>query len=453
MTAPPSGRSVAAVVGPRTLWHRPGLLALEDRVFTGPRIQLYAGGIVVALAVALCWAFGHGRWLFHRDGRLGDIDFCWIWFSGKFAAAGDPSRIYDSTLYTAAYRNFYHPGECRLLLEQYIYPPTFLLLTYLLGLLPYLAAYAAWVGATLLLYLAALYLVLPGWTTVVVALTPFAVLSNITLGHNAFLTAGLFGLALLLLQRRPWLAGILLGLMTYKPQLGLLLPLGLLASRNWRAWGGATATTLALGVAATLAFGGKTWPAFAATLFDRTAGLSPQPGIQLLLGSVYGLLQRAGAAPWIAWTAQLAVMSGLAVAVCVVWSRPFPYALKAAMLAVASLLATPYLLGYDLCTLSVAVAFLVADGLERGFLAGERTILLACLFLLYVPRAALGPFVFALILLLIFRRMAFDGRPGEHPPPPDARRATGATRRAAEVLLRRRQMPLTGRWKQADIDC
>lgn len=388
----------------------PWFAAVEDRIFARRRIQFYAGAMVAALAYALVWAFGHGHWLFQRDGKLADIDFCWIWASGKFAASGDPSRIYEPALFSAAYHAFYRPGECRLLLEQYIYPPSFLFLTCLLGALPYLAAYALWMSATLLFYLAALYLILPGWTTLIVALTPFAVLSNITLGHNAFLTAGLFGLALFLLERRPWLAGIALGLLTYKPQLGVLVPLALLASRNWRALGSAAVTALALAAAAALAFGADSWPAFAATLLDRTQGLSPQPGVQLLLGSVYGLVQRAGAAPSIAWTAQLAVAASLAAAVCAVWSRPFPYAPKAAMLVIASLLATPYLLGYDLCTLSVAAAFLVADGVERGFLAGERTIMLGCLILLYVPRAALGPLAFAVLLLLIFRRMAAGRR-------------------------------------------
>jgi Glycosyltransferase family 87 len=385
---------------------RQWLPTLEDRIFDRRRILFYTATIVLLLSLALCWAFGHGLWLFQRDGRLRGIDFCWIWFSGKFATTGDAWRIYAEPIYAAAHGNFYHPGGCRLLLEQkYTYPPTFLFLNYLIGLLPYLVAYALWVVTTLLFYLAALYLIVPDCITPLVALTPFAVLSTITLGHNAFLTAGLFGLALVLLEHRQWLAGVLFGLMSCKPQFGLLVPLALLASSNWRAIAGATVTALALALAAAFAFGAQTWPAFAATLVDRTARLTLSSDPKLLLGSVYGLVQRAGAAQWLAWTVQLAVASGLAAAVWVVWSRPLPYALKAAMLATATLLATPYLLGYDLCTLSVAVAFLVADGRARGFLASERTILVACLLLLYLPSPAVGPLAFLLVLSLIIRRL------------------------------------------------
>jgi Glycosyltransferase family 87 len=401
--------------------HLQRFLALEDQIFTGLRVRSYAILIVVALGAVLCWGFGHGRWLFLPDGKLGSIDFCWIWFSGKFAAISDPSRIYDQAWYEAAYRHYYHPGECHLLLEQYIYPPTFLFLTYLLGLLPYLVAFAVWMAATLLLYLAAVYLILPGWTTLIVALTPFAVLSNITLGHNGFLTAGLIGLSLVFFERRPWLAGILLGLLAYKPQFGLLYPLALLASRNWRALGSATATGLTFGVTAAIAFGHQTWPAFIASLFDRTAGLSPQAGVELLLGSVYGLLHRAGTSAWFAWTGQLVAALSLALAVFAVWARPIPYALKAALLCVGSLLATPYLLGYDLCSLSIAAAFLVSDGLSRGFLVGERTTLLACLLVLYFPVASLAPVIFAGILYLIFRRILAPAgnfpRPSPSPSP------------------------------------
>jgi alpha-1,2-mannosyltransferase len=381
------------------------LLAIEDQIFTGWRVRLYGVGIVVALSIVLCWGFAHGRSLVLPDGKLGNIDFCWIWFSGKFVAISDPLRIYDQDFYLRAYINYYRPGECHLLLEQYLYPPTFLLLTYLLGLMPYIIAFAVWVTATLLLYLTAVYLILPERTTLIVALTPFAVFSNITLGHNAFLTAGLIGLSLFCFERRPWSAGILLGLLTYKPQFGLLYPLALLASRNWRALGSATATSLALGMAAAIAFGRQAWPDFIVSQFDRTAGLSPEDGVELLLSSVYGALQRAGASAWLAWTVQSAVALTLAIAVCAVWARRIPYPLKAALLCTASLLATPYLLRYDLCTLSIAVAFLVSDGLSRGFLAGERTTLLVCLLVLYFPVAPLDPIIFASILYLIFRRI------------------------------------------------
>jgi hypothetical protein len=409
------------------------LLAIEDRLFTEQRLKFYGSGLLVGLTIAVicCWARGIGDWVVRPDGRLGNIDFCWIWVSGKFAATSAPSRIYDHALYQAAFQNFYQRGECHLLLEQYIYPPTFLFFTYMLGLMPYLAAYAVWIGATLFIYLAAVTLIVPGWTAVIVALTPLAVPLNITLGHNGFLSAGLIGLSLSLLERRPWLAGILLGLLTCKPQYGVLFPLALLAARNWRAIGSAAATGLALGATAAMAFGPQTWPAFVASLFDRTSGLSPQPGVELVLDTVYGLLYRAGADARLAWAVQLAVALSLAPAVYYVWAKPIPYALKAAMLSIASLLATPYVLHYDLCILSITTAFLVKDGLSRGFLAGERMIIVACFVILYFLRVPLAPIIYLILLLLIYRRVAVANTelPAIPPKEPFASTLTAGSRR------------------------
>ena len=114
-------------------------------------------------------------------------------------------------------------------------PPTYLFFTYPLGLMPYLTAYAVWVGLTFVVYAAAIYAVVPRSATLIAALASAAVLKNIELGHNGFLFAGLIGLSLFCLQRRPWSSGILLGFLTCKPQLGVLFPPVLLVSHNWRA--------------------------------------------------------------------------------------------------------------------------------------------------------------------------------------------------------------------------
>jgi len=104
---------------------------------------------------------------------------------------------------------------------------------------------------------------------VIAALAPIVVLENVLLGSNGFLTAGLVGLALFFVERRPSLSGILLGLLTYKPQFGVLFPLALLASRNW-----ATATSPGLAGAAAAAFGYRGWPSLISSLFDRNASFT-----------------------------------------------------------------------------------------------------------------------------------------------------------------------------------
>ena len=104
----------------------------------------------------------------------------------------------------------------------------------------------------------------------------------------------------------------------------------------------------------------------------------------------------------------LAVAVVVAVSVCLIWAKPVPHALKAAALSVGSVMVTPYLLAYDLCILSVTSAFLVRDGISRGFLPGERLTLLICsvgMFLLLRPTVPVVPIVCTVMLLLVARRV------------------------------------------------
>jgi alpha-1,2-mannosyltransferase len=122
-----------------------------------------------------------------------------------------------------------------------------------------------------------------------------------------------------------------------------------------------------LGIAAAIAFRPRTWPAFVTTLVNLNSSLSPRAGVEISLDSVYGLLHWAGIGTSLAWTVYLAVALSPALAVHSIWAQPTVYALKAATLCLGSLLVTPYVLRYDLCVLSIAAAFLVKDGLSRGF--------------------------------------------------------------------------------------
>jgi hypothetical protein len=191
-------------------------------------------------------------------------------------------------------------------------------------------------------------------------------------GQNGFLTAALIGGVLLLLDRRPVVAGILLGLLTYKPHFGLLFPLVLLLDRRWTVIGAATLTALALAAAAWMAFGTEPWRAFIdqvlttsdAVFRDGRAGLFKQ---QALLGLVRFL----GGPMALAWTLHGLLMAASAVAVCYVWRCVRSSEIKAAALGVAVLLVTPYLYMYDFPVLAVPIAFLLRLALRDGFLEHE----------------------------------------------------------------------------------
>jgi hypothetical protein len=106
----------------------------------------------------------------------------------------------------------------------------------------------------------------------------------------------------------------------------------------------------------------------------------------------------------VSWAVQLAVTIITATVVCALWARPISYALKAAALAIGAVLASPHVHGYDVCVLCVAGAFLVKDGLSRGFLARERTILLACWGALILLTGPIPAIVCVVLPVLVIRR-------------------------------------------------
>ncbi len=214
-----------------------------------------------------------------------------------------------------------------------------------------------------------------------------AVLANFVVGQNGFLTAALFGGTLLCLERRPIAAGILLGLLTYKPHLGLLFPLALIAGGYGRTSFTAGAVALLMAACAWFAFGNETWHAFYSSLGHTSqAFLSDGWADWSKLQTAFGLARTLGASEPMAWSVQGVVVLSTATAVVYVWRSRADFEIKAATLATASMLATPYLYTYDLVVLAIPLAFLFRLGRTRGFLPNEMAgIGLVCLLVLIFP--------------------------------------------------------------------
>jgi hypothetical protein len=380
-------------------------LEIENRIFAERRIRFYGLGVAVAYALSLAWRLVHGQWIILPDGRLRCIDFGWMWLSGRFAASGNSLQIFDYSTFSAAQTALFGHHNCPFI-TPYVYPPIYLFMTYFLGFMPYFTAFGAWVVATLFLYGTAVYTIIPRRAAVIAALSPFFVAVNADFGHNGFVTAALVGFSLAFLERRPWLSGILLGLLSYKPHIGVLFPFALLASRNWRALASAAIATVILGVGAAFAFGSEGWVSFLHTLLDRRSTLSPDAAVPLALHSVFGLLRWVETSGRVSWGGHLIVAAIVAPTVWVVWAKTIPFSLKAAILCIGSAMVPPYILFYDLCILTIAVAFLVRDGMSRGFLPGERTVILICFAALFLVQVPIGPVVCATLIFLAGRRIA-----------------------------------------------
>jgi arabinofuranan 3-O-arabinosyltransferase len=333
-------------------------------------------GITLAALYLLYFAilYRAGTWIVDKNGLPIYTDFGNGWAAGILALHGNAAAIYDSIELTKAQASLF--GRMAFSYPFWPYPPTFFLLLAPLGLLPYRAAFVLWDVASLVCCVAVVYLIVRRKTAIALALAlPFTAW-NFMAAQNGFLTGALIGGSLLYLERRPVLSGLFLGCLTYKPQFGILFPIALVASRQWRAIASAAATALLLVVLSAVVFGVRTWAAF-------PHGLLAQSGLNLLaaatsnwgyLQSPYGLARLLQAATAVAWFAQGATTAVLAVIVWQVWRSDVAYSLKAAILAAAALLATPYAFAYDMAGLVVPAGFLAADQLERGLLPGDKAI-------------------------------------------------------------------------------
>jgi hypothetical protein len=241
-----------------------------------------------------------------------------------------------------------------------------------------------------------------------------AVFVNIGHGHNGFLTAALIALALVQLNKRPVIAGILFGLLAYKPQFGLLIPLALAAGGYWRAIASATATVIALAIVTTLAFGVDVWSAFlASTHFTRVVVLEQGDTGWHKIQSIFSWARMWGGSIPLAYVIQAATTLAIATGLGWLWRSEARFALKAAGLVVAAILATPYSLDYDFVILAPAIAFVAADGFERGFLTWEKSALAILWLMPLVARSVaqqamipLGVIAMSLVFILILRRAA-----------------------------------------------
>ncbi len=329
-------------------------------------------GLMLALGylVLLGGAYLDGNFLTDKQGQPIANDFVNVYAAGRLALAGDPAAAYDWPRHKAAeeravghaFANYY----------GWHYPPTFLFAAAVLAMLPYVVALAIWLAATLAAYTATLAGILGDRAGAFVALGFPAALWNVTAGQNGFLTAALIGGTLGLLERRPALAGICLGLLSYKPQFGLLFPIVLIADRRWLTLATAASVAAAFAALSWLVFGTASWEVFAhATPMTSRIVLGEGGADFERLQSLFGFVRARGGGETLAWTVQAIGATAVATGLVVLWRSRAAYELKAAALAAGALIATPYVYIYDFVILAVAVAFLLRVALKQGFAASE----------------------------------------------------------------------------------
>jgi hypothetical protein len=322
------------------------LLRLLGGPLIGPRINVLFPDFLVFHAAVRAWLEGHAALIYNMD-----------------AFTAFQNVIYSDRLATTLH------------FRPFLYPPIWLLLLLPLGALAVGKAYGLFLSAT-----AALATSLEGrhdWWGWLAILTSPGALWTILAGQNTFLSLGLFYGGWHLLERAPATAGILLGVLSYKPQIFALVPLALVAARQWRALGWAVGTVAGLSLASLGVFGLDFWSAF----FDaaREAGSSRMVNetFERLFMQMTTLLAAArivGLPPEISNAIQLAGSALAVVAVWIAFRRHAASDARTAVLATAIFLVSPYTLNYELLLLMPAAVALFRLGAARGFYPLERLV-------------------------------------------------------------------------------
>jgi arabinofuranan 3-O-arabinosyltransferase len=311
-------------------------------------------------------AFFSHWWIYDPNGLGIPTDFVNVWAAGRLVLDGHPALAYDWDIQKNV--------EVALLGQDFIgnfawhYPPPFLFVATFLAQFPYAVAFVGWVSVSFVPYVVMMRAIVGRSFGLLLAVAFPLVLNNTLVGQNGFLTAALIGGTLYLMPTRPVLSGICLGLLSYKPQYGLLFPIVLVAASQWTVFCTAACVAVAMAFASWLVFGTESWQAFFhwMPMFSQ-AFLTEGRATFWKLQSLFALVRFLGGSEQLAWIFQWSLSGTVAVGLALMWRSSVRYSLKAAALAVGTLLITPYLFMYDMMVLAIPVAFLVRIGLASGF--------------------------------------------------------------------------------------
>ncbi len=382
---------------------------------------VFSSWTIVAVYVAFlgAWAWvGHG---FASDsaGRPG-IDFSIFWAASHLSLNGSALQVYDHRTFIetqlALFGNFADSYAL-----PWVYPPAFLLLMTPASLLPFIVAYLMFVGVSAYLFVTATVAVsrldrsasgLRNAALLIAASPPVFVTAII--GQNSLLTAALATFAVRWLSTNPVRAGICIGLLAIKPQMAIAFPFVVIAARAWKVLAVAAATAVAVTVMGVLFCGLPSLDHFLINANVLRSSLIDHGGQHFWFSSptVYSALRSVGFALVPAYVLHAAVASLSIFAACRVWKRTTDTRLRAAILAVSTLIVSPYVWHYELAWLAVALACITASGLNGKWNFGEQSVLvLGWLLPLYehlnrlTKLPQIGAVVLLLTMLVILRRV------------------------------------------------
>jgi hypothetical protein len=367
------------------------------------RSLVYPALSVALLAPLIAWFYwpaGNGLDVTgHQIGR----DFINNWVGPQLAFHGQMATLFDLDAYHAALGRLYgHP----LPFHNWGYPLFTLPAFWPLAQLPYFLALALWTAGLFALFagvtLSQVERRQRAYALFALMLAP-ACLINAIGGQNGFLSAALLLGGMLSLDRRPVLAGILFGLLTFKPHLGLVLPFVLLTLGAWRVITSATVTAIVLVAVTIPLFGIEPWRqylevtgSYQAALLDRFQGF-----YTFMMASVFAGARTLGLSYTAAMGIQVAVAIPIIGATCWAVRRTADPCRRAMLVACATVLVSPYAFNYDLTAVSAGLVWMLAGRLPLRAEFGAIYLLawLAPAAMMYFNMAGLGIVPLALLAL------------------------------------------------------
>jgi arabinofuranan 3-O-arabinosyltransferase len=292
--------------------------------------------------------------------RALDMDFRTFWAAARLAFQGDPLAAFDMTRLSGEH-GFYDDSWL-----PWVYPPGYLMLITPLGAFSFATSFFVSTLISVGMIAVAVRPFTAGNRAVwlAMALSP-AYIAALVIGQNSLLWLACFLAALAALRDDRWiLAGVLVGCLTLKPQLGVMIAVALLAAGLWRTILAASITAILLAALPTALVGLEYWPLFLDRLSEQgDRVLSGIGTTDLMVGSFY-LMVRSGVAPETALIVQTGVAALCALAVAFVWrSGRVGFDAKAATLVTAIFLSAPYLWFYEAALMPVAGLFLFRAGI------------------------------------------------------------------------------------------
>jgi hypothetical protein len=323
------------------------------RIFFELGAVLVAGGLIALFTSRLLAA--HGL-LLVPDYQPIFGDFIAFWSAGRATLEGHVDSIHNR-IFLQAYQHAAVPGMHNM--APWNSPPPFLLIAAPLAILPFPLAAIVFLIASGAIYLIAARKLLPDSRAMLFAVLLPAALYHLGTVQTGLYIAGISGLALYWLDKRPRAAGLLIALLIIKPHLAILWPIMLLLTKRWRTFAWATGGTLVLCVAAGLIFGFGAYPRFLESLRASADLVGRLQVPTQTYGSLFGNLLTLRVPLIFATIAQaISALTALAAA-CWIFRRG-DWKLQGAALCAATLLLSPYLFFYDFTLLAVSLALLGA---------------------------------------------------------------------------------------------